>query len=61
MKQHNRGSLKGLVEVTVMTAQRFKGILVTTDFVTASTTKADNADLSDGVWENPGKGFRDPI
>ena len=58
VKQHNRGTLKGLVEVMVMTGKKYRGLLITTDFVTPSTTKADNADITDGVWVDPSNGFR---
>ena len=44
----------------VMTShtQKYKGLLITTDFVTATTKASDNADLSDGVWVDPSNGFK---
>ena len=49
----------GMVKVTVEAKRKYKGLLITTNFVTESTTKADNADLSDGVWMGSGsKGFK---
>ena len=39
-----------MVTVTVNARETFKGILVTTDFTTATTTAKDNADFSDGTW-----------
>merc|ERR1712110_944095 len=38
VKEHKDGELKGMVEVMVATDRKYKGLLITTDFVTESTT-----------------------
>jgi len=39
-----------MVAVSVTAKQKYRGLLITTDFTTDSTTTSDNADLSDGAW-----------